>query len=68
MVRLNPAAMREIRESKAISKRELGRRIGASSGYVTRVERGDFLPREKRVPKIAEALGTSVDAITRDVP
>lgn len=66
MTKLNPAAMKAVREAKGISKRELGRRIGASSGYVTRVERGDFVPRDHRVPKIAQALETPVDAIVWD--
>lgn len=61
----NPITIKTIRELRGLSQRELGRRIGASSGYVCRLERGDLVPRKKMCGRIAEALDVDVRVLIR---
>lgn len=61
---LNPITIQEIRKLRGLSQRELGRRIGVSTGYVSRVERGKLAPRKRVCIKIAEALNVDVRALT----
>jgi transcriptional regulator with XRE-family HTH domain len=59
----NPIAIKEIRKLRGLSQRELGKRIGVSSGYVSRMERGDLTPRKKKCDRIAEVLEVDVRAL-----
>jgi len=60
----NPITIQEIRKLRGLSQRELGRRIGVSSGYICRLERGDITPRKRMCTRIAEALDVDVRALT----
>lgn len=63
MKKPNGLTIKAIREAKGISKRELSRRVRVSSGYFTRLERGDFNPREDKIAAIAAGLEVPVEAI-----
>lgn len=64
----NPIAIKEIRKLRGMSQRELGKRIGVSSGYVSRMERGDLKPRQKKCDLIAAALEVDVRALLTGSP
>lgn len=59
----NPIAIKEIRKLRGMSQRQLGKAIGVSSGYVSRMERGDLVPRKKKCDRIAEVLEVDVRAL-----
>lgn len=63
----NPSAIKATRELKAIGQRELGRRIGKSSGYMARVEQGDCTPSPQALASIATELSVSIEDISDDV-
>lgn len=50
-------------KEKDITGAQLGRRIGVSRALVSAWMRGKSVPRTPYVPKIAEALGVSVEEI-----
>lgn len=60
----NPITIQEIRKLRGLSQRELGRRIGVSTSYVSRVERGMLAPRKRMCFLIAEALNVDVRVLT----
>lgn len=63
----NPITIKTIRELRGLSQRELGRRLGDSSGYVSRVEAGDIKPRRKMCAHMAEILDVDVRALLTGV-
>ena len=53
--------IKEIREEKGISQKELARRLGhKSNSYVRDIERGVFTPSKERLGPLARALGVAV--------
>jgi transcriptional regulator with XRE-family HTH domain len=58
------AFVRREREGKEIGLREMARMIGVSPTYLSKVERGEFLPpAEDKVRAIARILGCDVDEL-----
>lgn len=58
--------IREIREKKGISSAELGRRIGMSRSYMSRIELGDRPVKLDILSKIAEVLDTPIEYFVSD--
>ena len=58
------ALVRREREAKEIGLREMAKKIGVSSTYLSKIERGDFDPPvEDKVRKIAEIIGRDPDEL-----
>lgn len=54
--------LRRLREAKGISQRKLGKIVGLGSGYISRIERGEFKPpSESKIVAIADALEANKD-------
>ena len=53
-------------ESRQVTRAELGRRIGTSPAYVTKVLRGDTNLTVKTMVSLADALGAKVEIIVLD--
>ncbi len=50
--------LRRLREEKGISQQELSRKLGyKSNGYIFDIEKGDFIPSEDKLKRLAKALG-----------
>jgi|Deesub1362A_J573_1020465.scaffolds.fasta_scaffold00214_34 transcriptional regulator with XRE-family HTH domain len=48
---------RKIREEKGVTQDELARRLGyKNNSYISRIERGDFLPSKEKLKKMAKVL------------
>lgn len=62
--RIDPEALRKVRESKGISARALSERVGMSNSYISQVERGSYLPPHERVRQIAKELDTTISSIS----
>ena len=58
--------IRDIRERKGISSAELGRRIGMSRSYMSRIELGDRPIKLDVLIKIAEVLDTPIEYFVTD--
>ena len=54
--------LRELRESKVMSQRELGKRAGVSPATIVRLERGQ-LARFVTIRKLADALGVPAEEL-----
>jgi transcriptional regulator with XRE-family HTH domain len=65
---INPAALREIRQLVGVSQAELARRAGIDRGTLTNIELGKHGVSPTVMRKLADALGSSIDAITNTVP
>lgn len=51
-------SLRKIRKEKRFSQQELAKRLGyKSNSYIADTEKGEFIPSEERLKKIAKALG-----------
>lgn len=69
MVMTLGARLRELREEKDLSLRELSRRVGeASAAFLSDVELGRRFPSEKTLANLASALGTSVEDLKQYDP
>ncbi len=55
--------LREWRERRLLSQRELAARAGVTQGSIARIERGHHRPRLSTVRKLAEALEVSPDEL-----
>ncbi len=56
--------LRKIRKNKGISQQKLANRLGyRTNSYIADIEKGKFIPSEKRLKKIAKALGTPFSEI-----
>jgi len=62
----NRITITTIRKLRKLSQRELGRRIGVSSGYVSRVEKGDLIPTYAMCERMAAELEVPVEVLTGD--
>ncbi len=58
MVRLR---LKEWRERRLLTQRELAERVGVTPGTINRIERGVHRPQLSTVRKLAEALGVHAD-------
>jgi len=58
--------VREIRESKKISKRQLELELGLSRMALSRIENGDHSVSLSRALKLAKFLGVSIDSLISD--
>jgi transcriptional regulator with XRE-family HTH domain len=61
---LNTDRLREIREKRGYSQRELARQCGISDVLIYRYEKGISEPSTKQLFNIAEKLGVSLDYLT----
>lgn len=66
MPKPNRITIRTIRELRNLSQRELGRRIGVSSGYVSRVEGGSVTPTRAMCERMAVELEVPLEVLTGD--
>lgn len=49
--------LRKLRQEKGLSQWALAKRLGyASNGYIAEIEKGEYIPSEEKLRKIAEAL------------
>ncbi len=49
--------LRKLREEKGISQQELAKMLGyKSNSYIYDIERGDFIPSDKKIKRLAKAL------------
>ena len=60
MVRLR---LKEWRERRLLTQRELAERVGVTQGTINRIERGVHRPRLATVRRLAEALGVDPDEL-----
>ena len=56
----NKTKLKEIRESKGLSQRELARRIGSSSSLISRYEKGTSMT-DETIKKMCKALEVNAD-------
>ncbi len=50
--------LRKLREEKGISQQELAKILGyKSNSYIYDIERGDFIPSDEKLKRLAKALG-----------
>ena len=61
------ARIRELRERSGTSRSELSRRSGIHTSNVARLEFGEANPSLETLVRLADALGTSVADLVRDV-
>ena len=57
------AAIREARIAKHLSQRELGEQIGVWNTYVGQWEKGEKIPADEKIVKLAEVLELDVDEL-----
>ena len=55
--------IKDLRERAGISKTELARIMGVDVAAVCRWDSGDAMPRAAKLPKLADVLGCSIDAL-----
>ena len=56
----NAKVLLDARKSAHLTQEEVGRRIGASKGYISRVERGLTVPTVATLYKIVSAMGLRI--------
>lgn len=64
--RLVHRRIREFRRRLELTQAQLGDRIGTDKGTVSHWENGDYAPGGKSLPKLAYALGVSIDDLYGD--
>ena len=57
----NAQILLDARKEAGLTQEELGRRIGADKGYISRVERGLTVPTVATLYRIASAMGMTVE-------
>ena len=62
-MRINPHALRVIRERSGLSQAALGRAAKVSQGHISQLEAGQKEPRPDMVQRLAVALGVPVTAL-----
>ena len=56
--------IRAFRIAKRLTQTELGKKCGMADSQIGTYERGEVVPKEKNIRRIAEALGVSYEIIT----
>ena len=59
-------AIRDLRTARGMSLRDLGRAVGVTGQAVMRWENGTAWPSAQLIPKIAQALGCSIEELFTD--
>lgn len=59
--------IRKFRRDKNLTQRELGEKLGIDQKNISAYESGKLNPSKKTLARFAEALGVSVDSLTRNV-
>ena len=59
--------IKEIRESKNITLRELARKTGISSGYLSEIERNEKRPRFDYIVLISKALNVQLEELYKEI-
>jgi len=65
-MRINPVALKAIRERSGFSQAALGRAANVSQGHISQLEAGEKEPRPEMVRRLAEALGIPIAALVVD--
>jgi len=60
--------IKNLRESKHYSLRDLGEKSGLAFNTIAKYERGDAVPRGRSMEKLAVALGVTINDLTGDSP
>jgi transcriptional regulator with XRE-family HTH domain len=60
--------LRELREERHMSVRELSDRSGVTAGVISRLERGHMEPKPEAIERLAAALGVTVDELAAPEP
>jgi len=58
--------LRQIRERKALSQRDLAQRAGVGEATISRIEQGRVRPRPSTLRKLAAALGVAPEKLTAE--
>ena len=53
--------IKQVREAKAISQKQLGKKIGVSESFINEVEMGKKVINEKFLEKISKILGEEIE-------
>lgn len=59
--RLDHARIRALREELGLTQVQLAQKIDSDKGSVSHWERGDYSPGGRCLPRLADALGVSID-------
>jgi transcriptional regulator with XRE-family HTH domain len=62
-VKINPVALRTIRQLSGFSQAELARRTGISQGHISQIEAGQKHPRPRTLRLLAEHLGVPLGSL-----
>ena len=63
VARMNPVALKRIRESQGLTKAQLARKTNMQAGMIGWIESGRFIPYESQLNNIAAALGVKDPSI-----
>jgi transcriptional regulator with XRE-family HTH domain len=55
--------LRELREERHLSVRDLSDRSGVTAGVISRLERGHVEPKPEAIRQLAEALGVTPESL-----
>ena len=58
--------LKELREKKALTQRDIGIAIGVEQHTVSQWETGDRTPRADKLPELARILGCTIDELFED--
>ena len=53
--------IKQVRETKGVSQKQLGKKIGVSEGYINDIELGKKVIDEKFLEKISKILGEEIE-------
>lgn len=57
--------LKQFRIESGMTQKELGEAVGVNRTVITHWENGDTSPRVEHLPRIADALGVSIDELVR---
>lgn len=57
---MNGQKIKEIRQAKGITQKQLAEQMGADRSYINRIENGNYIPALKYLERIAKVLECSV--------
>lgn len=56
----------ELRSQRDLSQREIHRETGLSSGYLSRMEHGEQIPRDETIEQLSEILGVDEEVLLEE--
>ena len=60
------AKLKTLRQQQGFTTRQLGKLLGVTGSYVSKMERGDKTPNVAMVLKISRLFGVSTDVLIKD--